>query len=760
MTKRCSLKTGKMKYSQLIFPAFTKINALLLLFFIINDVRSQSINWEKFLSRNDMLFDTLTTKWSDGIYTGNGLIGNMIYMKDTCSIRIEIGRTDIYDHRHGTGINHLYANARLPVGYFLLKPVGKIIKNTARLHLWNAEATGIIETTEGKIYWRSLSIARENVIVFQTKTEGREDHFSWSWVAEKSESPRIHFKPEQTYTANPENRTGSQDNIQYSVQPMSAGGDYTTAWKTLPASDHKTTFITVAYDTLHSSLSQALSTLDSTVKENYSKIISVHRSWWHQFYQKSFLSLPDAKAESLYWIQLYKVASATRSNTSPIDLMGPWFAPTPWPAYWYNLNIELTYSPMFKANHLEMVKPLINAIDKNYQNLINNAPPEYRYNAAGIARSGGMDMISPLKVYASLNAKASESELELGDLTWMLFYYWQYCNYSGDRSTLKNLYPVLKRSINYYLDVMHKESDGKWHLPPTYSPEYPKGITSDCNYALSLFRWGCETLLKISPEDSLADKWKDVLQNLTSYPIDSSGFRIGRDLAFAQPHRHYSHLLMIYPLHLVNWDNINERALIDKSLDHWHSLEGAFQGYSFTGGASIYALMGKGDSALYYLNTLFDRYIKPNTLYLESGPVIETPLSAATSLQELVLQTWNNKIRVFPAVPSSWRDISFENMRTEGNFLVSAVMKNGQTKWIKIVSPTGGRCTVVTDMKGILTKSAQPVNLVNKDKNVYQFDLNKEQSVIIYSDKNDLIIPITPVWQSGKQNYWGTKKVK
>ncbi len=39
-----------------------------------------------------------------------------------------------------------------------------------------------------------------------------------------------------------------------------------------------------------------------------------HRVWWHRFYRKSFLSIPDAKLQSFYWIQLYKIASAARRD--------------------------------------------------------------------------------------------------------------------------------------------------------------------------------------------------------------------------------------------------------------------------------------------------------------------------------------------------------------------------------------------------------------------------------------------------------------
>lgn len=54
-----------------------------------------------------------------------------------------------------------------------------------------------------------------------------------------------------------------------------------------------------------------------------------------------------------------------------MDLMGPWYHDsTPWPAIWWNLNIQLTYSPLFAINHVELVKPLADMLDAKVKNLM------------------------------------------------------------------------------------------------------------------------------------------------------------------------------------------------------------------------------------------------------------------------------------------------------------------------------------------------------------------------------------------------------
>lgn len=321
--------------------------------------------------------------------------------------------------------------------------------------------------------------------------------------------------------------------------------------------------------------------------------------------------------------------------------------------------------------------------------------------------------------------------LKLGNLTWCLYYYWQHYRYSMDEQVKANLFPLLKKSINYYLNVMQKEEDGKWHLPYTYSPEYPKGVTRDCNYDLSLFRWGCTTLLELRPNDPLAATWRDVLQHLTPYPTDQNGLKIGRDIAFAQSHRHYSHLLMIYPLHLMNGEQPENRELIETSLARWHSFPAALQGYSFTGGAAIYAMLGKGSQARDYLSTLLNRFIKPNTMYLESGPVIETPLAAVASLQDMLLQSWGDKIRVFPAIPQDWMNVGFEHLRAEGAFLVSASRQDGVTKWVRIKSLAGEPCLVKPGFEGAFKVKGNH-KLTDMGGGVYRIDIKKGQEVTLY----------------------------
>ncbi len=666
----------------------------------------REVDWKHFMAHQDMIFDPLTTNWHEGAFTGNGLLGAMVYLKDSTSVRFEIGRTDVTDHRPQFGLQ--YGEFRLPIGHFVLKPKNSVQSFNGRLSLYDAKFSG--KTDGDELVFHSYTHALYDVIVIEI--EKNNQGYSLVFEPELSVSPRYNrqnkwtgFAP-KNYRANPDPEIFTESDITFCYQPLLAGGGYCTAWKKTEFQNKYVYYITVGFSYPQNiSKREAKNNLELVSKIPYAEVYKSHTDWWHKYYTKSFISLPDKQFENFWWIQQYKLGSATRSDAPAIDLMGPWFRDTPWAAYWFNLNVQLTYSPVYTCNRLDLGESLTSFIDNNREQLIKNCPQKYRNNSAALGRNASFNMQSPIDLDNQLypdteenshfpgSMTRGESHKELGNLTWLLHNYWYQYRYSMDKKYLHTLFPLLKRSINFYINIMQTDESGIIHLPETFSPEYPGGFSRDCNYDLALFRWGCETLLEIdeilAANDSLKSSWKMVLENLTNYPANENGLMIGRDVPFAKSHRHYSHLLMWYPLHVLKPTTENTE-LMKKSIEHWHSFEKALQGYSFTGGASMYAKMGEGDKAYNLLKTFTTKFLQPNTMYLEAGPVIETPLSAVASINEMLLQSWGDTVRVFPSLPGAWQDASFHDLRTEGAFLISARMQNGQIQWLRIKSETGG----------------------------------------------------------------------
>jgi len=196
------------------------------------------------------------------------------------------------------------------------------------------------------------------------------------------------------------------------------------------------------------------------------------------------------------------------------------------------------------------------------------------------------------------------------------------------------------------------------------------------------------------------------------YPVNENGYMVAKDFPFEESHRHYSHLMMVYPLCEVNIDQPGKRELITKSLDHWINYPGTGNaGYSWSGAAAMYALLEDGETAGKYLDIfmqmqeLFPKnpaMIHPTTMYTETKhiqPVTETPLSLCDSMQLMILQSWGDTIRVFPAVPKSWENLSFDGLLAKGGFEISATRSKGMTEFVSVKSHAGEPCIVKLDFK-------------------------------------------------------------
>ena len=681
--------------------------------------------------------------WNEAPFMGNGMMGAMVMQQDKQTMRWEVGRGDVQDHRPAAK-KFGYDTCRLPIGHFELKTVGKITGGSMRLDLWNAEATGEIKTNRGSIRWQSFVHADHMAMIVRLEPSDGEQDCSWQWKALPANSPRQTYgrKMRGEYKLNPSPQQEQQGEYELCIQPLNAGGETVTAWHEARTPGSSVLKVSVAHSFPEATArKQALDELKKLTAEPLEDLQQSHRQWWHTYYPQSFVTFTDTYWESFYWIQMYKLASATRAEGMLIDNQGPWLQKTPWPGAWWNLNVQLSYWPTYTSNRHQLSKSLERTLYGNVQTLINNVPEEYRHDSAGMPRATGQYCAGPVA------APNGENKPEIGLLLWACHNSWLHYRHTMDEEALrKQLFPLLKRAVNYHLHFLKEGEDGKLHLPPTYSPEYGGG--PDCNFDLTLLRWGCTALIEASRrlgmDDPLMPRWQEVLDKLADYPTDERGYMIARGVPFVTGHRHYSQMLMLYPFYLVNREHEGAEDLMLTSVRHWHSMGGR-QGYSLTGASSISSAFGRGNDALEYLNGLKE-FLQPNTLYKESGPVIETPLSGAQSIHDMLLQSWGGSIRIFPAVPDTWADIAVHDLSTEGAFLVSARREAGQTTFVRIKSLAGEPCVIIPGLQGeVKVAGKRPFTLKQIKPGVYSLDLQKGEEAVLWRGNEMPDLTLSPV---------------
>ena len=117
-------------------------------------------------------------------------------------------------------------------------------------------------------------------------------------------------------------------------------------------------------------------------------------------------------------------------------------------------------------------------------------------------------------------------------------------------------------------------------------------------------------------------------------------------------------------------------------------------------------MLGRADWAYDSLRRFHDYWVGPNGLHFNAdlrnsglsvfgymaapGAVppftMEANQAVAAGICDMLVQGWRDVVRVFPAVPDRWRDVSFRDLRCEGAFRVSAVRRDGRTVWVRIVA--------------------------------------------------------------------------
>jgi len=750
----------------------------------------EKIDWKDFMSHQDMLWNKVPKRWNEAPFFGNGMIGLFLYQEinnvdniystsDKNTLSLHLGRGDYYDNRPPLGSEHhtwIY-RGRLPIGFFRIKSKGDITGVNWRMDLWNARLIGTVNTTmgtyqiEGKVhatydsfFWKVIPSEKESVnfewqaqeaysfaknvsekVVERAKSQGKNDseisHFYTSFAATPyPAAPKINI--EQTELGN------------FSTQELYAkSGEQITAWKIIEdTKDHSKTLVgTIAFSKeMGVSRGEAEKNLSRSLKEiKKNTYHSSHEEWWHSYYPQSFVSMSDDFWEQFYWIQIYKYASATRANGMLLDTYGPWYQPGFHPLVWSDLNVQLDYWLPLTANRLDVGSSVMNKMDEGMQNMILNMPKDWQNDClnAGTVFPGDF--------------RAPAHKIPADHIVWLLHNYWLFCQYGNDQQRMKDgLFPLLKRANATYLRFIKERplnlNDGKIHILSSWSPEAATG--PDMNYTIALIRWSTKTLLEINERHQLHDpkeaEWKNLLENLVEYQIDDNGLRLGKDHPFEHSHRHYSHLLGFYPLYDLNAEN--NRDLVRTSLDHWLKVTEnpdkkkdqamSVTGYTCSGAASMYASLGDAEKAYEYLQKFSFVNIYGNTLYSEGKEqLIETPLSAAASIHDMMLQSWGGKIRIMPAIPEAWKDVHFQDLLCEGGAEVSADRSNGKLGYAEIKSPDISRTlsfNLPISQASFFVKKKKKLKEVKLKKGAngfYTITLDADASLVIREKKTDLI---------------------
>ena len=454
----------------------------------------------------------------------------------------------------------------------------------------------------------------------------------------------------------------------------------------------------------------ALSMLEQARSEGFTPVSARTYSWWGRWWtQGAEVRLDDPHAERLYYLGMYKLAGLSVPGSPAATLQGPWVEDhrlPPWSGdYHFNINVQECYWPAFSGNHLECLEPL--------SRMLREWEPTLRANARAFV--GAVDgRMLPHSTDDRGRAMSGfwTGFVDHGSTAWTGHLLWQYARYSGDREFLRHTaYPFLKGAMRVY-EAMLEDLGREFSLPVSVSPEYGGAALEawgrNASFQLALIHWLCRALIEISGLLNLdtADRqrWEEIDRRLPLGAIDpDQGLLLWEGQPLAESHRHHSHLAGIYPFDI--FDSLGEhRQLIRQSLRrHTEVGMGKWTGWCVPWAAILHARLGNGEQVSLMLDLYRRVFVGPGHFsthdarfagvsVMDRRPDImqlEASLGAAAAVLEMLLHTANGVLKVFPAVPPHWRDVSFDRIRADGAFLVSAVRSEGETRSVKIHSEVG-----------------------------------------------------------------------
>ena len=279
----------------------------------------------------------------------------------------------------------------------------------------------------------------------------------------------------------------------------------------------------------------------------------------------------------------------------------------------------------------------------------------------------------------------------------------EYYLYTGDKKFLKDrAYPYFK-DIGTAIKALLKEKNGKLYLPLSTSPEiydntrkaYLKG-NSNFDLALLIYLFSTlKTYAQILGKNKESESYDKILNKLDDIGLDGRHILLDTEQHTFASHRHFSHLMCLYPLHLINYDTDEHKRIYEGSLwDIELHGTGLWVGYSYGMCAQIYAMAQKGNAAYEKLRQFANGYVAENGFHLNGDfkgygysciqyrPfTLEASYAYCDALHEMLMQDHQGYIHLFPAMPQSWNEkgISFKSLRSRNGVLVSANCKKGET---------------------------------------------------------------------------------
>ncbi len=452
-------------------------------------------------------------------------------------------------------------------------------------------------------------------------------------------------------------------------------------------------------------------------------LYEVHLNWWKNFWERSFVRIPEKNIQRAWYASLYLLACCSRPGHAPPGLWGTFVTSTHpgWQGdYHLDYNYEAPFWAAYPTNHL--------ALAENYARPLLNYIPRGRAEAHA-AHCKGLYYYTCLIPVPGWDADPSYHLAQKCGTVFAAVNCVMQWRYTYSLTYARKVYPFLKGTAQFW-DHYLVFRNGRYM---DYNDGAEEGFRGDTNPAatLAFLKMLYPALITMSRslhvDAAKRAIWAHILHHLPPLPIVRAatinhiyGYPAGKTLSqimgsnrvrglwairltetghgFPRPRITGGHgifssgagmasSLAIFPAGTIGLESpLRERQAA------WGTVQllGGWFDYNidcfFYPDAAAAAYDPK--IILHKMHTLIHYYQTPNFIIHAGGGGTENFAIVPATLALMFVQSYQQDIHVFPDWPRR-EDAEFGNLLACGNFLVTSEMKHGGVQFIKIVSNAG-----------------------------------------------------------------------
>jgi hypothetical protein len=666
-----------------------------------------NVDYASYLAEHDVVYNRTNTNPAYGLTVGNGRTGAMVWNQN--GLTMQVSGADLSEQSaYAAGLVNLYSGPGMDTGYSTYQQRLSLYDGVLTTKYDANRTVTIMGSPNSEVMGIHVDDGRSNVSsvaldlsLWDPSTVSNvadvPDLGTWKTYSTYADSSGVGLSRGQTDANNfgstlaatvegagYSSQVVNGSKVRLNITPSSSYTIWFTAASRLNASGHD-------------SVAAARSQLASVKSTGYATTLANYRNWWHSFWQKSFVQYSGLSGdadylENVYYLATYMIASGGFGNYPFHFINGVYRSTgdqTKWSnGYWY-WNQRDVYNSFLASNHVDLMKTFNTLYSRNSGALKSYTSTRYGVDALWVPETMGWDG----NARGTVGSDYTKNILSTGTEAAYNMYL-QY-RYSNDATYLRNTaYPFMRDVVRLYAAKLTRDGNGKYSTASSNAHEtywnVPGAIT-DLAAVRSLFPVTIQASQSLGLDADLRTQWQNILDDLAPYPADGGAY-LPHTPPIAQTRNDENVASeVIWPYNTTGIGAPDYQTAVNT----WNRRPFPYDNV-WANDAIQAARLGLGDQAYSGMKTMLQKYQNfPNGLTANTNGVFEYLGVHLSALNESLLQSYNDKIRVFPAVPS---DSSFAGRFTllaKNGFQVSSEREGGEIKYVGLKSLYGSSATVV-----------------------------------------------------------------